>query len=362
MKTNRTNGIAVYRSVLLALALAALIIVPVVMTGCQSSDNSETLGVASSTYAAGAVEPLTLAAVSAKISLNADQQSRLNTALQTFNQARETQRAARANGNWRANIAAPGGERPMQTLLKDCASFLNTQQMIDLATVIKDQRASAFKNRVKSADVHGRGMRQGDKGPGFRGAMLDSLTAQLDLTDDQVQAIKAMHESMREEFQMKRRSVQDRGRPALDDQNGRPDFHQQMRDQLAKILTDAQLQKLDDLQAARRSEHQDQMQEFAKERLADRTDFLAKVLKLDGSQTSRLETILTNAQEQQQQLHQNIANSTVDRKEIREQMPQLREQTESEIRDLLTDEQAALYDALQDLQPHGARRGPRPPQ
>lgn len=360
MNIFKTNGIAVYRSIPLRLAIAALLLVPVMLTGCQSSDNSETTGVASSADVNDAVEPLTLAAVSTQVSLSSDQQSQLKEALQTFNQARETQRAARANGNWRASTAAPGGEPPMMALLKDCAGFLDTKQMVELATVIKDQRASALKNRAKSAGGQGRGMHQGDKGPGFRGDMIESLTAQLGLTDDQVQALKAMHESMREEFQMKRQSAPDRGRPALDDDNGAPNFHQQMREELAKILTDAQLQKLDDLQAVRRSEHQDQMHEVAKERQTDRADFLAKVLKLDGSQKAQVETILTNAQEQQQKLHEDIANSTVDRQEIRGQMPQLREQTESEIRGLLTDEQASLFDALQALLPHGARRGPRP--
>ena len=133
-----------------------------------------------------------------------------------------------------------------------------------------------------------------------------------------------------------------------------------MREELAKILTDEQLQKLDDLQDARRAEHQSRMQEFAQERLENRTDFMATVLKLDAGQKSQLEAIFTKEQEQQQQLRANITNGTLDRKEIREQMPQLREQTESEIRDLLTDEQVALFDALQDLMPHGARRGPRP--
>ncbi len=197
------------------------------------------------------------------------------------------------------------------------------------------------------------------KGHGFRGQMLDSLTVQLDLTTEQAQAIKELHESMREEFQMNREGTPQRGHRGFTKGEGPGYFHEQMREELAKILTAAQLQKLDDLQEARRSVRQGRMQEFAPERMENRVDFLVKVLKLDGDQESQLENILSATQEKQQQLHESITNGTLDREEIREQMPQLREQTESEIRDLLTDEQIVLFDALQDLLPHGARRGPR---
>lgn len=358
MKTIKLRGIGISRNTLLALAIAALVVVPVLLTGCQNSDSRDTSGLASSSDVAYDVEPLTLAAVSAKVSMNSDQQSQLKDALATYNREREARLAARSAGNLKAGMP-PMGESPMMTLLKDCSEFLDTKQMTSLATAINAQRTSAFKNRTRPASDRGPGMRRGDHGPG-PGNMLDSLKAQLGLTDDQVEAIKALHEQRREEFQMRRHGATRGERPAINDEDGRPDFHQQMREELAKILTDEQLQKLDDLQEARRAEHQARMLEFAQERLDNRTDFMATVLKLDTGQKSQLEAIFTKEQEQRQQLHENIGNGTLDRKEIRELMPQLREQTESEIRDLLTDEQVALFDALQDLMPHGARRGPRP--
>jgi Spy/CpxP family protein refolding chaperone len=360
MKTHEPSRTGVWQNIMLTLAIAALIVTPIIFGGCQSSDSStDGLGLASSADVQG-VEPLTLGAVTAKVALTSAQESRMTTALQTYNQECETRRAARSEGNRRAAQAMGGGESPLMNLIEECSDFLEPDQIVALATVISKQRASARKQRAGRTDRPGRGMRGEGKGHGFRGQMLDSLTVQLDLTEEQVQAIRELHESTREDFQMNREGTQQRGRRGFSKGEGPGYFHEQMREELAKILTEAQLQKLDDLQEARRSERQGRMQELVPERMENRVDFLVKVLKLDGDQKSQLEAILNAAQEERQQIHESIADGTLDREEIREQMPQLREQTESEIRDLLTDEQTVLFDALQDLLPHGARRGPRP--
>ena len=353
----------VYRLGWRALLMAALVIVPVIVGGCQDSDsNSDQLGLSSSADVADGIEPLTLATVNANLALTTAQETRMTAALATYNQERNARRAARPEGGdgWLATRALSGGEPPLMGLLKECAGFLERDQMVELVALIKEQRASARAQWEKRADRPGRGMQERGPGPGFRGDMLDRLAVQLDLTDEQIQELQKLHESMREEFQMRRDRAQQNGRGGFPPDDGAPDFHQAMREELATILTAEQLQRLDSLQESRRSERHGLIQGVDQEHMENRVDFLVKVLELDDDQQTKLETILTAALEQHQQVRESIANRTVDRKEARDQMPQLREQTESEIRDLLTDEQIVLFDALQDLLPHGARKGPRP--
>ena len=346
-----------------ALLMIAILIVPVMIGGCQGSDNSgDELGLSSSADVTGVIEPLTLAAVKAKVTLTAAQEMRMTAALATYNQERSARRVARSEGGEGslATRAVGGTEPPLMGLLKDCAGFLERVQLGELVALIKEQHASARAEWEKRTDRPGPGMRAGGPGHGFRGPMLDSLAVQLGLTDEQIQALQKLHESMREEFQMRRDGAEDSGRKGFPPDDGAPDFQLAMREELAKILTAEQLQRLDSLHESRRAERHDAMQGIAQEHMENRVDFLVKVLKLDANQQTKLESILTASLEQRQQMRESIANGTVDRKEARDQMPQLKEQTESEIRDLLSDEQIVLFDALQDLLPHGSRKGPRP--
>ncbi|MBD3298723.1 MAG: hypothetical protein GF341_08720 [candidate division Zixibacteria bacterium] len=331
------------------------------LAGCQSGDTStQGSNLTASTDDGTFIEPITLSAVQAKMALNSDQESQMQSALDRYNRAVESRRAqrqqAREDGE-RGFRGRPAGERPLHTLLKESADILDADQMVALLEVIGEQiqtrREQAREQRANRADGRrgGRGFR-GHQGPG------QEMFADLDLTEDQRTQLAELRDEHREAMQTLRE--QHGGERGFGRSDEAVALREQMHDDVEAILTPEQLEQLDANRIERREDRRERRQEGMIERQEARVELLTAVLDLSEAQASQLETILATTHDRMQELHESIGDDRPDRDVMREQIEQIREETHDAIVALLNDEQKAVFEAMTDLLPSGphGRRGP----
>jgi Spy/CpxP family protein refolding chaperone len=337
-------------------AVVALILMPIVLIGCSSSD-----GTSSDEYALTAAtktvneftEPLTINDIKTKLTLTSEQESQMIAALERFNLAIEERRLAREN----REPGTPPSEHPQppgQTFLAECADFLDTEQLIGLVELM-GERHEAARQRWSEAKRQGSG--PGMQGRKMRGGgFVERWGDELNLTDEQIEQLEALQESMHEQM-MAQRGQGNRGRGNRGDGNA---FRDRMHEQLEQILTEEQLQRLEELREERQAERQESREERRELRAVQHLEFMSAMLKLTDAQKTEMEQLLNAAHDEFQHLHEQIANGTLERDDVRDQMAQIREQSHSAIRDLLTAEQTELFDALAELHPQRAPHGRHP--
>ncbi|GAB4320349.1 MAG: hypothetical protein Kow0074_10610 [Candidatus Zixiibacteriota bacterium] len=332
------------------------------LAGCQSGDSvSQASSVTGSTDNSMTIEPLTLGAVQAKVALKSDQESAMAAALDRYNRAVESRRAlrqqARATGE-RGFRGRDEAEPPLHTLLKESAEVLDADQMVALLGVIKDQRdemRTQFRNqRANRADGPGRGRRFGPHdGPGRE------MFADLNLTEEQQAQLAELREKHQQAMQALRDQYGDkRGFGRSDEAEA---LREQMRQETESILTPEQLQQLEASRIERRTERRQQMQEGAEDRQERHVELLTSVLDLSSAQVEQLEAILASTHDKMQELHEGLNGTRPDRGAMREQVDQIRQETNDAIAAMLSDQQKAIFEAMTDLLPSGphGRRGPR---
>ena len=238
----------------------------------------------------------------------------------------------------------PEGEPPLQTFLSACADVLETEQFVKLAELISEKRAEC--------QSPGRGMRGGHGAPMFMPMM--RFARELDLEQEQVQQIRAfvpeIAESARDLF-----STYAEGTITLDAlRDGIREIRIQIETRLQDILEADQLTQLEELIA----EHQAEMAERRLEKIDEgserKADFLTRVLDLTDAQQEQLGAALAEATARMETLLQAIGAGDVEIEDAITTRIEIREETDTAIRAFLTDEQIAVFDALQEL-----RRGHR---
>ena len=83
--------------------------------------------------------------------------------------------------------------------------------------------------------------------------------------------------------------------------------------------------------------------------LDNRIAMLSEKLQLSDTQTDQIRSILENQIQKRNEIFQAYSSQgNGDRRELRDQMRALREETRSQVKDLLTEEQIAKYEAWQE--------------
>jgi len=316
--------------------ITAAAIFLIALAGCQTSDSTtQTTAPESSSAAGPAMALLTLADVQAKISLNDEATTKMTAALDKWRQGNELALLDRAMGKGRGPWMGGEEEPPVHTFLMESSTFLSTDEMVTLVTLIAEER----EEQVKQFAENRCGMRDGD-GPrhGWRGkgALRDSLCEDLNLTEAQKQAIEGAHDALRDEFEPGER---------------RTNVREAMHEKLKEILTPEQLATLESKHSERRTEMAERVQEHVAETAGRRIEFLSAVLKLSDDQKARVEQIWQSSAEERQALRKSFVDDSAERGEMRDKMQSLREEATTSVRAVLTADQAKLFDALEDMRP-----------
>jgi hypothetical protein len=358
MNKNETTRTGHTRNIALLMVLG-LAVLTFGLAGCQSSDtSSQVSGLTGAVDDGATFEPITLSEVRAKVALKSDQEALMASALERYNRAVESNRAARQQKRTEGERGPRGrlsaGERPLHVLLTESAEFLDADQMASLISAIKERRESMRAERRQQWAGRSEGYGRNFRGPGGPG---EQMFADLNLTETQQEQLAELREQHRTAMQALRdRSSGSRGFGRSDDAAA---MREQMRKESEAILTPDQLQQLEARREARRSERQQKMQEGASERHGERIELLTRVLKLNEAQVSDIESILATTHDKMQQSRESARGSHSDRKDRWEQGAQIRAETHNAIRNLLNDEQLKVFDAMTDLLPsgqHGHRR------
>ena len=355
--------------VFLGLGLVLVLAAAPVFTGCDSNEDGASILDPTSTPGTFGMTPPTLAEVQSAAGLTREEAARLEPAL---NQWRE--QARNQEGFRRGDGPGDRPDPPHFEFLSQASKNLTAQQFADVVDLLverreqfREQRRAEHKERFQNGDcpnpgegqgmgIHrgdrkGPGMHRGDRrGPGQGGGFFTDLN----LTDDQRapfrEAMKTAHSAMRDIHkafaagEITAEGVRDQAQAAVD----------ALRSSLQSILDGEQFQTL----TRKMEEHRVQMAERRLEHVGQsldrRVDHLTELLGLDATQTADLENVLNAAVPKAEALLYQVKDGSLGFADALYQGILLHQETESDIRGLLTDDQQVKFDALKKL-----HRGPR---
>jgi hypothetical protein len=132
-----------------------------------------------------------------------------------------------------------------------------------------------------------------------------------------------------------------------------------------EILTDEQWAKLEELRAGQREERREARQERGMERQAERIEFLAELLDLSDTQREALESLMAEQHDRIAALSEEFREGIEEGRPTGEQraahfeaMETIRTETRTAILEILDEDQAEVFTALETLRPErGGRRG-----
>lgn len=239
--------------------------------------------------------------------------------------------------------SAEAGERtasPVHQFMMSCCEFLSLEQRGALISLIAEHRDTAMTARENG----------GEGRPGHGG----NLEA-LDLTDEQQRAIETVRTEMREQMKSLRQEAGSGGMTdALREQIKA--LHETMKNRIQEILTQEQREQQAQLQAQIQAQRDQRRLAQLTRRLEQvgsggerRLAHLTTVLDLTADQVGQVEAIQATAQQQQTALIQGQIDGTLTREEIQTRREQISEQTVAQIRAVLTEEQAELFDLLSEF-------------
>lgn len=331
------------------LILAFLSVAAISLGACESADDSTSpLATESGIQAAGIWLPTT-AAMAASTDANDTQEQGLR----------------QARGRWgSADLDAEA--RPMHGFLLEASTFLDQEQMAKLVALLAEQR----QERRQGGEVCDgqRGQRRGQRGQrqGQHEGIL-GYADELELTEDQIAALTALQEETRGEFRGQR-GRRGRGQRPTDEQRAQMeelrDAHQA---RVQEILTDAQWAKLEELRTQQREERREARQERGMQRQEERIEFLAEILDLSDGQREALESLMAGQHDKIAALGEEFREGLEGERPSEEQraahfeaMEAIRSETRAGILELLDEDQAKLFEALEEMRPEPrGRRGRR---
>lgn len=361
-----------YFGVLTAAGLLALTISLMGCSGAESETESTVLGSAAATNTEdfNGPTPPTFAEILEHVDVDQEQQQLLETAynvwaaaIQSRQEKRQTEgrrgpgmRGREFDGEPPAELA--DREPPVQAFLISCSDILTTEQFIALVNYLgeyqKAQREAMAEQRDARFAERGAGMGEGRGGFGGPGGPGGEFIDELDLTEAQQAALEEAREQHRAAVQA---LIEAAGGPGQLDETTRAkldELRQQMKETLENILTPEQLAQLEELRATRQTEMAERREAMFTRGTEHITDFLAQVLDLDETQKQQIIDVMTAAQTKMKALHESVREADAPREDLREQMDQIRDESKTAIRALLSAEQAAVFDALSNLLPHGS--------
>lgn len=174
------------------------------------------------------------------------------------------------------------------------------------------------------------------------------LTKQLDLTADQVTAIKALLEAQKEEIRALR--------TAGGDQQTQLEAVRKIKDEteakILELLTAEQVAKYNELLEKKKT--RDQLTPQSSASAGGYIGYLDRQLDLADEQKTAIETILENQRNETKELRRS-GNLNNDREAIKAEVERIRDETEAAIKALLTPEQLVTYNEILDRRKSGGK-------
>jgi Spy/CpxP family protein refolding chaperone len=382
MESKKSRRNVIMSSALTYVAVAGLLLVSVFGGGCQDSagDYQSSSPISPIAEAASDVMVPTLADIEAVIDLAPEQREAFEACLARWRDAVAERMANRGHGMGNGPCGGVHGRwqgsgdgecdpeeraRPVLGFLEEASDILDTGQFVALLQFLGDRMEA---HRSAMGEAGGRALGDGEmrghgagrfgrkgEGPGMAGGeRMEGLLEELDLSEEQKSQIGDARERMREAIG----ELRSQFTPGESDREELRDKMQALRDrfeeELRNILTAEQYSRLEELRAERRSEMEEKREERGRQMRERLVEFLTEVLDLSGTQSQQVSAILADAGEQTSQLHEKARTGEISREDARSELDRIRDETTEAMKQLLTPEQAEIFEALKDLIPgHG---------
>jgi len=316
----------------------------------------------------------TTAELQAALQLTNEQTATVDAALNEWRTRMEEQRRQREQRRNAQGHGMPGAfgenEPPMLAFLSAVVPVLDAGQVATMAGLLEQKRNEAGEPGMGPGGPGGPGMRPGGGrggpggpgGPGFGGPIgrvLHELRDQLDLSADQRTALHDALKESHDTFRDLRQQFRDGTITAEELRDAAHDARVALEEQLADILSADQYTLLMDTLAEYRTEMINRRLANLEEGAARRLEFLQTVLQLDDTQTAQVQSILNDSMDTRRTILESLRDGVIEIEEALYQGYVLAQSTAAAIRDVLTPEQQAVFDALRPLLPgHGGPHHP----
>lgn len=238
----------------------------------------------------------------------------------------------------KASFAAYEGERSEAGFLwrvsDDLQAKLTDSEFAELQTAL-EQRPEAREGRRGK-----RGFRRGGRrgGPqqnarhgGERGAHLEALAEEIDLTDEQQEQLKAIHQDTRAAMQELRQARRDGSMTPNELREQAMTIREQTKADVQAVLTPEQQAELEARREAKKAERQARREESQA--------IMAEVLELTAEQQDALDALRDEAKAERKAVREQIQSGNVDREALRTQREDTRDTYQSALADILTEDQ-----------------------
>ncbi|NNF06918.1 MAG: hypothetical protein HKN21_09175 [Candidatus Eisenbacteria bacterium] len=266
-------------------------------------------------------------------------------------------------GHWRERNGRQNLEEPAPiTFLRESGSVLSSDQMVLLINTVADRYDAAISSRVENGEGRpgfrgrGRGNRSGQGqgqfqrggGNGKRGG----LFSELDLSEEQQEAMKALREAQRNEqgesihAQLKAGTISaEQARDLMKEKRLAREAA------LAEILDADQLAKLEELHRAKEIERATKKLENTGDFMDKKLGVLTDILQLTESQVSSASAIMETAKTATQAMLNTIIESGLPKEEAFYQGYQIRTEAKAALEGILTEDQLEVFATLQERMP-----------
>lgn len=316
--------------------------------GCREDGTDNTgaalIGASDDVATDGLFAPPSIEELKSRLNLSEEQTRQIAGILGQAQSLRNERRAARGQ-------RGPGGGPPEMAMkgggmLADAAAILETGQLQEFSAMMKERRQAHREEMQQRFDEKG--------GPGRTHERAARL---LGLSDADQKALAEIHRSAGEQMR------------SLHEQFAAGSISaEQLRDQLRDIRTASEPRVRailgDDAFEKMQSRRADRREEVAEKRL-DRVDesperhaaMLGKALRLTDDQTGQVKAALEKTVPAREALLKQVESGSVAPEEVLYQGIQIHKQASAEIRSILTADQVARFDAIEDLLPGRMGRG-----
>ncbi len=252
---------------------------------------------------------------------------------------------------------------PSLEFLGASAEILDRRQLRTLVGVLAEhrqlRRGDGNGPRADGPHANGRFGRRGHRG-GFDGPRDGSGPwADLELTEEQREAIAAERATLHETLQPLRAQLKDGALTREEFHAAASEARETFHAAVLEILTPEQRAQLEQKQRERMIEQLERRLSRDDARSARRLELLAKILGLDEAQVEAIDAVHVEAAAQRTAVLNALRDGSMTPADARAELRNVREATHAAVVAELTEEQAELLEQLRAMHPRGRRHGPR---
>jgi hypothetical protein len=302
--------------------------------------------------------PLNLSELPGELNLTPAQSTELATALDQLKSERASRGGSRHPQSRRGFLARREARRgeaerlrqgppepPMIAFLEDCSKILSPDQFTTLADYLVQRRQTM---RPQSGEMAGR----------FAKGMTEHAAGRLGLTDDQRARMESV---LRQHADQGREIWQSLDAGTITAEQARDQaktLRQDLEKEAQTILTERQWAKVQQFRTQRRGSAVEQRSGNLEQNLDRRAEFTSRILGLTADQTAQVRQILLGTMPARQGVLERAGSEALAPEDAAYEVWQIEKTAVSQIRALLTPEQAQRFDALVKLLPRGVQPGP----